>query len=195
MSYSQGQEEAIIMAHFIGRKGRFLDIGANDGETFSNTRALALAGWYGTLVEPNSEAFARLEQVYIASTGLKLINAAITDHDGMVTMHMASDSLVSSLDALAEATWRHHGFEWKPEQVQGMTVTTLLEMAPGPYNLISIDAEGHDWPILKQMDLRTMKCEMLVIEHGAEWARIDRYMKAAGYKRIHRDGINSIYIA
>lgn len=183
------------MAYFMGRKGRFLDIGANDGETFSNTRALALAGWEGTLVEPNANAFARLEQLYGSSAGVQLINAAITDTDGIVTMHMASDSLVSSLDASAEATWRHHGFDWKPEQVQGMTVATLLEMAPGPYHLISIDAEGHDWPILKQMDLRTMGCEMLVIEHGAEWARIDRYMKGAGYKRIHRDGINSIYIA
>lgn len=194
MSYSQGQEEAIISAHFIGRKGRFLDIGANDGETFSNTRALAIAGWIGTLVEPNQNAFQRLSDLYYSSPSMKLVNAAITDHDGMVTMHMASDSLVSSLDASAEATWRHHGFEWTPAQVQGMTLAKLLSIAPGPYDLISIDAEGHDWPILKQMDLRAMGCEMLVIEHGAEWARIDRYMNGAGYKRIHRDGINSIYI-
>ena len=194
MSFSQGQEEAIIAAHFAGRKGRFLDIGANDGETFSNTRALAISGWGGTLVEPNPGAFERLSGLYAGRDDIRLVEAAITSVDGPCMMHMASDSLVSSLDARAMNTWERHGFTWVEQEVRGITVATLISDAHGPYHLISIDAEGHDMEILRQMDLRAMGCEMLVIEHGEAWNQIDAYCKRSGYKRIQRDGINSIYV-
>ena len=60
MRYSQNNEQDIIMQYFIGNRGTFLDIGANDGVTLSNTYALQQAGWGGVLVEPSEEAFNRI---------------------------------------------------------------------------------------------------------------------------------------
>jgi FkbM family methyltransferase len=69
--YSQNGEQAIIIdalaralkqpgLHPTGEIGRFLDLGAFDGLTGSNTRALSDQGWEGVLVEADPRAFVRL---------------------------------------------------------------------------------------------------------------------------------------
>jgi hypothetical protein len=50
VSYSQNKEEEVILNYFNGHVGTFVDLGANDGITFSNTRALAERGWKGVLI-------------------------------------------------------------------------------------------------------------------------------------------------
>ena len=49
--YSQLGEQDIILNYFNGKQGTFLDIGANDGKTFSNSYALSLLGWKGVCVD------------------------------------------------------------------------------------------------------------------------------------------------
>lgn len=58
--YSQNREQAVILRNLAGINGTLLDIGANDGITFSNTRALVELGWSGVLVEPSRTAFLKL---------------------------------------------------------------------------------------------------------------------------------------
>lgn len=60
--YSQNKEQTIILKYFEGQLGYFLDIGGNDGETLSNTRALAQLGWRGVLVEPAEIAYKKLAE-------------------------------------------------------------------------------------------------------------------------------------
>lgn len=191
--HSQTGEQAVILDYFGGFVGRFLDIGANDGETFSNTRALAEMGWAGTCVEPNPRAFERLMLLYHDRNDVKLIEAAVTRTDGTHRMHMASDSLVSSLDVNARETWERYGFTWTEEDVRGITVATMLSEAPGPYDLISIDAEGHDLEILEQMDLGAMGCRLLVIEHGVSLSGIRRHCAKHGMRLHHHNGINTVF--
>ena len=62
MNYSQNNEQEIIINLFKGKRdGKFLDIGANNGVTLSNTFALAnFYGWSGLLVEASPKAYQRL---------------------------------------------------------------------------------------------------------------------------------------
>ena len=64
--YTQRDEEPFILKHFELMKspGRFLDIGAFNGETFSTTRQLALNGWSGVCVEPSQIPFRDLNKRY-----------------------------------------------------------------------------------------------------------------------------------
>jgi len=55
--YSQNLEQNYILEYFKDRRGTFIDIGANDGLTLSNTRALVELGWRGVFVEPSPMAF------------------------------------------------------------------------------------------------------------------------------------------
>lgn len=58
--YSQNGEQEAILKIFGESEGRFLDIGAYDGKTFSNTLALIERGWSGVLIEPSPNAFMAL---------------------------------------------------------------------------------------------------------------------------------------
>lgn len=62
--YSQHNEEEVILDFFGNAKGKFLDVGAHDGETHSNTLALAERGWAGVLMEPGHDAYEALWRRY-----------------------------------------------------------------------------------------------------------------------------------
>lgn len=60
--YSQNGEQVAILAWARRKKGSFIDLGAYDGATYSNTAALADLGWPGVCVEaaPNAAALCAL---------------------------------------------------------------------------------------------------------------------------------------
>src|SRR6266566_887458 len=80
---SQYNEHEHILRHFAGRIGRFLDIGAFDGLTFSNTRCLAELGWGGVLVEPSPAAFVHLMKGYEGNPNVELVNAGLAPVSGL----------------------------------------------------------------------------------------------------------------
>lgn len=191
--YSQGIEQDIILEHFKSFTGTFLDIGANDGKTFSNTRALALLGWGGVCVDPAPSAFEALQTLYADRPDITCIEAAITTQDGPLTIQLCSDTLVTSLDVRAPDQWKHHGFTWTEAQVEGISFATLLERSPvKTFDFINVDAEGHDVEIIAQMDLDALGCKMICVEHGGR----DVVIKAlcSGFRKVYRDQINLILV-
>lgn len=65
--YSQYGEEGILakILHELSiEKGFFLEFGAGDGITLSNTRFLAEAGWAGVCIEADDKRFVQLEKNY-----------------------------------------------------------------------------------------------------------------------------------
>ncbi len=69
-----------ILAHIFSRIGsgrRFcVDVGANDGIAFSNTRTLIHdQGWGGVLVEKDAEAFSRLQSLYAETKTIATVHA------------------------------------------------------------------------------------------------------------------------
>jgi FkbM family methyltransferase len=187
MAFSQNLEEQAILNYFGEFTGTFCDIGSNDGKTLSNTRALAERNWCGVLVEPSPTAFARLKSLYDGSKKgcFYLYNVAIGNHNGKAILHdsgsllkQGDTALVSTLDK-AE-TNRFAGvttyneievkvFKWK---------TFLNRLYIKKFDFISIDAEGLDLDILKQMDVSEVRC--ICIEWNGK-----QELKAAFQKILH----------
>ena len=84
ISFSQNDCDWIIRKYFKDKfDGRFLDIGAGDGVTFSNTKLLYDMGWCGISVEPSPslcECFGK----NIMRDRVKLITACLTAENGPV---------------------------------------------------------------------------------------------------------------
>ena len=187
--YSQYGEQRVILDYFKGKVGTFLDIGANDGITFSNTYALAAIGWRGVLVEPSPRAIHALAQTHGWNGNMRIFAAAITTTDGPITLHEGSDTLLSSLDADQGKVWKAHTFA--PITVEGITFATLLERTKrSAFDFVNIDAEGHDLDILRQMDLDALVVQMLCIEHGGRQEEIRAYCK--GFREVLHNGVNLI---
>ena len=79
-SYGQDDEDITAEAHYFHNlhNGTFLELGALDGNTFSNTRYYEeQRGWRGVLIEPNREEF---EKIPITRPHAIAVNAAICEH-------------------------------------------------------------------------------------------------------------------
>lgn len=160
--YSQNNEDDFILNYFDGYRGVLIEIGANDGVTLSNSRQLIENRWIAFLVEPDRKAFERLDKLYAKHPNVTLFNCAIGDKDEMVTLYASGEhlkngdtGLLSSVSMAETKRWRATT-DFNPETVVMRTYKALFENHK--FDFISIDAEGFDVTILKQIDLSHTKC-------------------------------------
>lgn len=169
-SYSQNQEDLFVLNYFGDYKGNLLEVGANDGETLSNSRLLLLNGWSGSLVEPGC-TFDYLQELYAFEDRIKLYNYAIGSMASKLTFYESGNhvaggkdiGLVSTLDFDETIRWRNTGVKFT-ERIVDVKLYDLTDR----FDFISIDAEGYDWDILQQIDLKLVGCKCLCIEHNGD---------------------------
>jgi FkbM family methyltransferase len=196
---SQNDEERIIKRYFKDRLGTFLDIGANDGKTLSNSYALAEAGWDGVCIEPSPQAFARLSALYADRPDIELVNCAIGTTSGKMQLHEGGEHLglgdVALLSTLLESEttkWLRDGNTFSPVWVEVKTLAEVLKPLQ-IFDLVTIDAEGMDMDILQQMDLDALGVLMLIIEHEHGDARaMQEYCEAFGMSLVKKTRQNLI---
>ena len=194
-NFSQSREQEIILRELSSIKnGNFLDIGAHDGESLSNTRALALSGWSGTLVEPNPNLFIRLIERYGQDPKITLINAAMSDKSGLARFfydgshYQYSSSIAENVKELFPDT---------------PFTTSYLVNAISPkdlevqkFDFVSIDTEGYDLPILVALRGILNETTSVCIEYNYTdlngLAAILEELKCQGFAEIDRTTENII---
>jgi FkbM family methyltransferase len=196
MRYSQNNEQQVILDYFGNDFiGTFLDLGCNDGLTFSNTRALALRGWSGVLVDASEKACNIARSVHKDNNKVEVINVAIAPYKGVITFyesgtHLGGEdvSLVSTIVSSERSRWTKETFT--EIEVPCDTVTNII--AGRSFDFISIDIEGMDYEVLSQIDLTNTKC-VCVEYNGIEPSKYIDYCNRFGLKEIHRNGENLIF--
>ena len=190
--FSQNKEEQFILEYFRGERGKFLDIGAYDGVNLSNTRALAVRGWGGIYIEPSPAVYEKLVQHSQYLLGdIHSYNYAIGTQTGKQKFY-DNHNYVATLV-------RHETERWKDEtftetEVEVLTFEDFYKRSPiKEFDFISIDAEGMDYDILCQIDLKKVKCQMICVEHnGIETDKYYHLIAGQGYREIHRNAENLI---
>lgn len=212
--YSQNLEETYILNYFdkatkqvtpprwIVRgdmRPTFIDIGANDGITLSNTRALVELGSKGVFVEPSPKSFGRLKENYKGLKGFYFYNVAIGDHNGKAILQESSSllstsdiGLVSTFDA-SEMQRFKSVCTYEPVEVKMFKWKTFLNrLKIKQFDFISLDVEGYEKFILPEFDLSTVSC--LCIEWNSKpelKVEYDKYLE--GFKIIYTSGENLLY--
>lgn len=179
-TYAQNKEDLFIQEYFGNYKGTLLSIGENNGLDLSNARALLEQNWTGHLVEPSS-IFYELKRLYIGNQNVHCYNVAVGEKQGIVDFYESGahvpngtdKALVSTLDFNETQRWANVDF--KKIKVNVVPFNFLWEMTDfAKFDFISIDAEGHDLSILRQIDLDAVGCKCLIIEHnGSEDLKTD----------------------
>jgi len=201
--YSQNSEERIVGDYFNGVIGTLLDIGANDGKTLSNSLFLIEKGWSAVLVEPSPTTFGKLSQLHKGNYNVFCKQVAISDFNGDADFFESGEhlgngdtSLLSSLDSEEIKRWRNTT-TFEPIKVSVVDWNTFLNNSQiKKFDFISIDAEGVDITILKQMNLKELGCKCLIIEWNSiplNKDYIDAIVIIQGYKLIHKNAENLIY--
>jgi len=204
-----------LLLHFyekyLPRLGTFVEIGAYDGESFSNSSCLADAGWTGNYVEPVPE-YARKCEARHARNRVKVFNLAISDTDGMLDLNVGEAFTTASSDALSA----YRGIEWSKAtafdqkiSVRAMTLDKFLLMnaiAIG-FDLLIVDVEGFEEKVLGTFDLGYWRPKMLIVElndYHADFVaqatiqmsarRVREKLLAASYMQVYADAINTIFV-
>lgn len=175
---------ALIANRF--RPGFFVEIGANDGFTLSNTVYLEEQfGWNGLLVEANPQYLDSLNNRKSQS-----IIAAVVEQEGYY--EFCSAGLYGGVAKFLDKTHEKMTQNASSITVWGTTLERILEQngAPKIINFISIDVEGAEVPIVEQMcGLQNYRFVCGCIEHNARQADYEKMadvLAKSGYRVIWR---------
>lgn len=202
--YGQNSEDETV-ANFFGQfVGTMLEIGANDGQTLSQSLHFISKNWKAALVEPSPKVFKDLLWRHQHNANVYCYGVAIGDKNGKVTLHDSGEllgrgdkALVSTVNVEETKRWASMNMPFEQTEVDMLTWDTFMECCPfKTYDYISIDAEGCDWSILKQMDLDKLGCKVLCIEHNGLpnlLHQYSQYVEPLGFQKLAINGENIIF--
>lgn len=193
--HSQRDEEPVILAN-APSVGRYCDIGAYDGITFSNTRALSERGWSGVLIEPSPESFAGLmknSEPY--RSRLDLVNALVVPHrnlDSGLVRFYANPDAVATTEEKHKAKWEH-AVKFTPIWVAAISIAEIISHFKPPFDFINIDTEGTSGDVLKAISLDAVGCNLICVEKDENRDSIIAHLESAGkFKVFHETAENLI---
>lgn len=187
---SEHQERRIAEFFGEGYRGTFVDVGAADALTSSQTYDLERAGWSGVLIEPRpdcAEDLRRQRRVPVFQVACSSPERAGTT----MTLHLAGGhSSLNDEFVLAGL---------KPEGAITVAVRTLDDVLieaniTAPIDLVSIDVEGHEVDVLMGFDLQRWRPRLLVIEDHVLNLNLHRLTQSLGYKWVQRVDLNGWYV-
>jgi FkbM family methyltransferase len=201
VSSQYGQDRFVLDVLGGLREGYFLDSGASDGVTVSNTVLLERDyGWRGICVEPNGQFFAELER----NRRCVCVNCCLYDRDTTVDFIEAhtlggiageyDPSLLRQVRAMFGTS------PTGPPRVEraARSVRALLRAsgAPPVIDYWSLDTEGSELKILKAFPFGEYSFRVLTVEHNWLPAReeIRRFLEAHGYRRVRELGCDDGYV-
>jgi FkbM family methyltransferase len=160
-----------VVAHELlkNRDFAFLQIGAFDGVGDDDLRELVTRHRLrGVLVEPQPKAFSRLQRTYRDQPQVTLLQAAIAEREGTREFYCRRDAptMAASFD---REHLRRHGIpdtEIVARTVLCHTVESALRSAGlDRVDLVQIDAEGFDWPIIRSIDFARLRPSIVRFEY------------------------------
>ena len=205
--FSQNGEQQIILDFFESenhRRNTFLDIGANDGITLSNTYALSLLGWRGVCIEPTQSAFLKLQNLYKENKKVKCINAGVSNKTEVSKIYeslnwsssSAPQGILSTLHS--DNKLRFEGMEWKESEIILYSYNDLesfYNIEDEVFDFINVDVEGHELIVLDQINDLLKKCRLLCVERtddDEKNSELENKIVSYGFEIIHRTTDNII---
>ena len=210
MKYSQNNEQEIILNFFNGRIGRYLDIGAFDGVSMSNTLALAELGWQGTAIEPSPWVFNRLKSNYEErqlTSSVKLIEAAAVPDNYPAQIKFYESQRMRDLDPgfgvgsfCKEHAYRQIIKTSATEHIEliEITVPTVKVsnlLSTDSYNFIDIDVEEFNLELITSMPWHLQpELELICVESDLAPYRFVNFMKPIGWKLLVQESHNLFFV-
>ena len=186
----------------------FVEIGANDGLSQSNTRVLEIEkGWHGVLIEPDPISFRRLEK--LRSRGNYLENSACVSYgfksetasfDSLNLMSTSPDLVGPTFDLDKQRRKGLHFFRPRKKTfvARVKTMDEVLESSGlgNKFGLLSVDVEGAELEVFGGIDFSRYQFELILVETD-ELERVAELLNSNGFQLARaissRDYLFSLY--
>jgi FkbM family methyltransferase len=196
--FGQGEIDRILKEK-LGRDGFFVEVGSNDGLSFSNCKHLELyCNWRGILIEPYQP---NLELSKVHRTKLNsFVHAALVTSEYIDTsVELIYSNLMTTLAAPSEEVldpeahaelgrqFLAPGQEIRRFHAPARKLAEILqeENAPKVIDLLSIDIEGHDLEVLRDFDW-SFDFRFLLVE-ALDSQTMIAFLESKGFQLIFRD--------
>lgn len=187
--------------YFPKKRGIFVEVGGNDGYTWSNTWHLAETGWRGIYYEPDLELSVRCINAH-KRNNVTVIQKCVGSYNGEIKLYNGWGPTTNTY--IAEKDLHDHGNSLSDYTM--CPITTLNKSLEEEedirfdFDLLVIDVNGDEPLVLQGLDLDMWKPKMIIIatHKGHEkWdfnAQVVDRMLEHWYEEIWHDHINSIFI-
>ena len=200
--YSQcGQDKWLKDKVFINKnEGVFVDIGAHDGVSFSNSYYFEKLGWTGIAVEPMPDVFERLS----VARNCQTVNACIASQTGKRTFRVIKGYSQMLSGLVDEYDYRHlqrienemqkNGGSFTDIDVACINFNELIQK----YNVshidyLSIDIEGGELSVLHSIDFDRVNISVIGVENNYLDYRIPQFLYKKGFQ-LHAILGDEIYL-
>lgn len=200
--YSQYQQDQYVYENFFKDKknGVFVDIGAHDGVTLSNTYFFEKnMDWTGVCVEPNPEVYESLKN----NRKCLCVQGCIYDKKDSAPFLKISgwaemlSGIVENYDPkhVKRIQWEIelNGGESEVIDVKCYNLTDLLlENDIRHVDYLSIDTEGGELGILQSIDFSQIDIDVIEVENNYQ-TPFSELLEPLGYEKIGKKGPDEIY--
>jgi len=197
--YSQYGQDKFLFENFFKEKnnGFYLDIGAHDGITLSNTYFFEKLGWDGVCIEPIPNVFNKLKE----NRNCKLFNCALSNKKGTENF-LLLEGYTEMLSGLLENYNPAHLLRIENElRMMGgnkkiiTTETITFDELNLPKNIdyMSLDVEGSEMKILETIDFNKNQINLISIEVNHNSDFISNYLESKNFEKITTLGCDYIY--
>ncbi|WP_095696690.1 FkbM family methyltransferase [Candidatus Planktophila versatilis] len=175
--FGLNQLDSKILDHITFRNGFFVELGANDGITQSNTKHFELyKGWRGVLIEPSPKQFKKLKKFrkrknHFFNCACVAFGFPKNTIDMMYSnlMSVALEGRNDILDRVQHAKSGEFHLEHEETftfQAQARTLQSILDECESPkiIDLLSLDVEGAELEVLAGVDFGGTNFRYIVIE-------------------------------
>ena len=188
----------------------FVEVGAYDGESYSNTSCLADRGWRGLYIEPVERAYLKCVERHRANPRVQVSNHAIGPEAATIRFWDNGEFSTGSPDEMAlnvASGWLDSAGarEIAVPQVRLDTALRQAGIEPG-FDLLVIDVDGMEEAVFQSFDLavwrpRCMIVELIELSPGfvgqddliASAARVRAAIERGGYHTVYRDHGNTVF--
>jgi FkbM family methyltransferase len=196
--FSQFGQDQYLNRHIFKdrRDGVFVDVGAYDGVSGSNTFFFEkFLGWTGLCIEPDPALFARLTAV----RSCPCVQTCIADKDGTARFLRVVDGLtmMGGLVGHYDSAVRMMVTERSQTQLVDVATqrleTVLTQYGIAEIDYLSLDTEGSELAILKAFDLSRYDLRALSVEDNKTSDDVRDYLERHGYRRLVKLGADYLY--
>lgn len=197
----------VLFETFLGQRtdGLFVEVGAYDGVSYSNTWGLATRGWRGLLIEPVPEYAAAAREAHSAHPGVTVVQCAIGAEDGVLELTTAgpfTSAVPGMIDEWESRSWRSRG---EKVSVPMRTLDDVLaEFVPGmEIDVLVVDVEGHEVDVMAGFSWPTQP-RLMFLElpdlHPSAWQRASSAVTvrddllSRGYQVAYKDVTNTVFV-
>lgn len=189
--------------------GTFVEVGAYDGESFSNTCFLADLGWRGLYVEPVS-AYALACSLRHANNNVRVAPCAVGADTGPIELHIGGTLTTTSArqveiyEQLPWAKGNHYGLTSIVHQVRLDFLLDAMSV-PKEFDLLVVDVEGTETEVFAGLN-ESWRPKVMIVEIEDEHSDLAKFedvkaraeelrktIERRGYREFWRDPINTIF--